>query len=209
MTDAWQVMGGPSSYEQKGSHRYGPFKHAFNHRMVFVYGTQGTPEENQWAYAKARFDAETFWYRGNGAVDVVADTEFDPREDRDRGVILYGNADTNLQWSALLGTCPLQVKRGEVTLGDQVIPGDDLSCLFLYPRPDSRAASVGVVSGTGPTGMRLTDRMPVFLAGVHYPDYLVTGSEVLSDDSEGIRVAGYWNPNWQVDETQQAWNRRE
>ncbi len=206
MTGTWQVMDGPSPYDQKGSHRYGPFKHAFNHRMVFVYGTQGTQEENEWAYAKARFDAETFWYRGNGAVDIVSDQEFDHRQDPDRGVILYGNADTNSLWSTLLPTCPMQVKRGEIMLGDRRIQSDDLGCLFIYPRPDSRAASVGVISGTGPAGMRLTDRMPTFLAGVHYPDYLIVGPEVLTDDSKGVRVTGYWSADWMMDEAQQAWH---
>ena len=56
----------PPSLALKGPHRYGPFKEAFTHRMMFVYGTRGTPEENAWAFAKARFDAEAFWYRGNG-----------------------------------------------------------------------------------------------------------------------------------------------
>ena len=31
--------------------RYGPFKQAFRHRMCFVYGTRGNPEENAWALA--------------------------------------------------------------------------------------------------------------------------------------------------------------
>ena len=41
--------------------------------MVFVYGTSGTKEENDWSYNKARYDAETWYYRGNGAVDMIAD----------------------------------------------------------------------------------------------------------------------------------------
>ena len=75
--------------------RYGPFKEAFQHCMQFVYGTQGTEEENAWAFAKARYDAEQFWYRGNGSIDVIPDIEFDPDRDKDRAVIVYGNADTN------------------------------------------------------------------------------------------------------------------
>src|SRR5207302_802335 len=85
----WRVTPPPSSW-LKSPERCGPFKQAFRHRMLFVYGTRGTPEENAWAFAKARYDAESFWYRGNGAVDVVPDSRFEAARDRDRSVILYG-----------------------------------------------------------------------------------------------------------------------
>jgi hypothetical protein len=39
--------------------------------MLFVHGTTGTAEENVWSFAKARYDAEQFAYRGTGAVRVV------------------------------------------------------------------------------------------------------------------------------------------
>ena len=73
--NGWQ-MSEPLSATAKTPERGGLFKQAFRNRMLFVYGTKGTPEENAWALAKARFDAETFWYRGNGSIDVVPDTEF-------------------------------------------------------------------------------------------------------------------------------------
>ena len=63
---------------------------------------QGKSEENTWAFAKARYDAETFWYRGNASIDVIPDTAFDAAAKPDRNVILYGNADTNAAWDALL-----------------------------------------------------------------------------------------------------------
>ncbi|HLV80077.1 MAG TPA: prolyl oligopeptidase family serine peptidase, partial [Chthonomonadaceae bacterium] len=121
----WAVSATPAP-ALKGPQRYGPFKAAFRYRMVFVYGTRGTPEENAWAFAKARYDAETFWYRGNGSVDVMADTEFDAARDRDRSVILYGNADTNGAWSALLADSPVQVRNGEARIGERVETGEDL-----------------------------------------------------------------------------------
>ena len=70
--------------------------------MVFVYATQGNEAENDWAYDKARFDAETFYYRGNGAMDVIPDREFSLGAYEDRSVILYGNASTNSAWDLLL-----------------------------------------------------------------------------------------------------------
>lgn len=192
---SWRVIEAPSP-RMKGPHRYGPFKDAFRNRVLFVYGTQGTAEENAWAYAKARYDAETLWVRGNGSVDVIPDTAFRADEERDRGVILYGNADTNAAWQPLLGESPVQVRRGSARLGDREVRGDDLACLFLRPRPGSDMACVGVVSGTGPAGFRLTDRMPYFVAGVAYPDCILLGPETLSEGAAGVRAAGFFGLDW-------------
>jgi len=189
----------------KGPHRAGPFKEAFQHRMIFVYGTQGTSEENAWAYAKARFDAESFWYRGNGAVDVVADTAFDARREPDRGVILYGHADSNAAWPALLGKSPLQIRRGSARLGDREMPGEDLAALFVRPRPGSSVASVGVISGTGLTGLRLTDRVPYFMAGIAFPDVTVFTPATLARGTEGVRVAGFFGADWSVKAGEFCW----
>jgi pimeloyl-ACP methyl ester carboxylesterase len=204
--DKWSVLAEPTA-AGKGPHRYGPFKDAFRNRVVFVYGTRGTPEENAWALAKARYDAETFWYRGNGSVDVLADTAFDAAADRGRNVILYGNADSNAAWKALLADSPVQVLGGRVRVGDREEKGDDLGCLFLRPRPHSDRAVVGVVAGSGAAGMRLTDRLPYFVSGVGYPDCLVLGPDVLTHGSRGVRVAGFFGPDWGVDSGEFAWRK--
>ncbi|HEU4752485.1 MAG TPA: prolyl oligopeptidase family serine peptidase, partial [Armatimonadota bacterium] len=144
----WSVTGAHPATE-KNPARCGPFKQAFRNRMLFVYGTRGTPEENAWAFAKARFDAETFWYRGNGAVDMIADRDFSAGKEPDRNVVLYGNTDTNTAWKALLGDSPVQISRGHVRIGARDLTGDDLACLFIRPRPGSGKASVAAVSGSG------------------------------------------------------------
>src|SRR5262249_51366816 len=115
---SWSLIPAPTA-ALKGPERYGPFREAFRNHMVFVYGTKGTAEENAWALAKARYDSETFWYRGNGSIDLLSDTEFDPAAERDRNVILYGNAGTNGAWKALLADSPVQVRGGVVQVGDR------------------------------------------------------------------------------------------
>jgi hypothetical protein len=202
----WSVAAVPSS-DLKGPRRSGPFKDAFRNRFVFVYGTKGTKEENDWSFAKARYDAETFWYRGNGAVDVIADTDFDAEKDRDRSVILYGHSQSSAAWKALLSDSPVQVSRGAVQVGDRKETGDALACLFLRPRPGSDKASVGVVSGSGLAGLRLTDRIPYFVSGCGYPDCLVLGPDVLSRGSEGVRVAGFFGNDWSVTAGEFEWRK--
>jgi pimeloyl-ACP methyl ester carboxylesterase len=194
----WSAAATPLAAAEKGPHRYGQFKDAFRHRVLFVHGTTGTPAENAWAFAKARFDAETFWYRGNASIEIVPDTAFDPDKQRDRSVILYGNADTNGAWAALLGASPVQVRRGAIALGDRTWRGDDLGALLIRPRPGSDVASVGAVTGSGPAGMRLTDRLPYFVSGVAYPDVVVLGPEALEAGTAGVRAVGNFGTDWSV-----------
>ena len=189
----------------KNPRRNGPFKMAFQHRMVFVYGTKGSAEENAWMLAKARYDAETFWYRGNGSIDVVPDTKFDATKERDRSVILYGNAGTNAAWSALLPNSPVEVKQGQIRIGEKTYTGADLACVFLRPRPGSETATVGAISGSGITGMRLATRLPVFVSGVAFPDCMVFGSDYLAKGSAGVRAAGFFGPDWSVTTGEFVW----
>lgn len=205
--EKWQLTGEVPA-AQKNPKRYGPFKDAWRHRMVLVYGTAGTAEENRWAFAKARFDAESFWYRGNGALDVIPDTAFDARAEPDRGVILYGNADSNRAWRVLLGDSPVQVRRGEVRVGERRIAGEDLACVFLQPRSGSEVACVAVVGGCGVSGMRLTDRLPYFMAGLAYPDCTVIGPEMLTEGSAGVRMAGFFGVDWSVERGEFAWREK-
>ncbi|MEX0936899.1 MAG: prolyl oligopeptidase family serine peptidase [Pirellulales bacterium] len=200
----WRVIDPPSA-DEKGPHRYGSFKDVFRNRVQFVYGTQGTDEENAWALAKARLDAETFWYRGNGSIDVITDVQFDAAAEPDRNVVLYGNADTNAAWPALLSTSPIQIRRGRANIDIRPEMGEQIGCLMIRPRPDSHTASVGVVGGTGLVGMKLTDRLRYFVSGVAYPDVLLVGPEYLTEGTQGVRMAGFFGLDWQLDSGEIVW----
>lgn len=193
----WQVAPKPA-ITQKGSHRNGTFKAAFNHRMVFVYGTIGTKEENEWAYNKARYDAETWYYRGNGAVDLIPDREFTPATYADRGVVLFGNATTNSAWNPLLSSSPIQIQRGSIKVGDEQFIGDNLGCYFTYPRPDSPLASIAVIAGSGLAGMQATESNQYFTGGSGFPDYFIFGTEMLKEGTKGVKMAGFFDNQWQV-----------
>lgn len=191
----------------KGAHRAGPFKHAFNNHMAFVYATGGTKEENAWALAKARYDADTWQYRANGSVDVVPDTAFDLNdpENADRNIIVYGCADSHRLWDTLLADAPIRIGRGSATVGDRALERDDLAAHFLYPRPGSDTALVGVVAGTGDIGRRLAVEPRYFISGVGYPDWMLTSPDVLESGLGGVVAAGFFESDWSVSETQSAW----
>jgi len=194
----WQVAP-PLAPGQKSPRRAGPFKSGFRHHFMLVYGTQGTPEENTWALAKARYDHEQWRYRGNGAVDVLPDVDFLSAEHPDRDVVLYGNQDTNGAWSQLLGGA-FGLTRNGLRVGEHALEGDDLALLAVYPRGDSDFACVSVIGGSGLPGARTTTFLPYFVSGVGYPDWTVIGSEFLEQGLPGVRAAGYFSSGWSAEE---------
>ncbi|MEZ0484428.1 prolyl oligopeptidase family serine peptidase [Fibrella aquatica] len=198
--DRWVMAEAPTS-AQKNPRRNGTFKEAFNNRMVFVYGTTGTAQENEWAYNKARYDAETWYYRGNGAVDMVADKAFDPAQYANRSVVLYGNQTTNRAWALLLNNCPIQVKRGELVLGTERYSGQDLGTYFVWPRQDSPTASVAVIAGTGIAGMQAANANQYFAGGSGFPDYMIFDINMLREGAKGLRAAGFYDNNWSLSTT--------
>jgi pimeloyl-ACP methyl ester carboxylesterase len=189
----------------KRPQRYGGLRNAFANRAILVYGTQGSEEENAWAVAKARYDAETLLSRANGALEVVADTEFDADANRDRNVVLYGNADINSAWPLLLSTSPVQIRGDGVWIDRRPELGDDLACVFVRPRRRSGNAVVGVIGGTGIHGMRATDRLPLFVNGANFPDSLLFGADSLEKGNEGVRAVGYFGMTWGVDPGEIVW----
>jgi dienelactone hydrolase len=194
----WSVTQEPS-LSQKGPHRYGTFKDAFNHRMIFIYGTKGTKEENEWSYNKARYDAETWYYRGNGAVDIIPDKEFSLMKYKDRGVILFGNKNTNAAWNSVLQDCPIQVERLKISVGNKVYTGDDLGTYFVWPIKNSSVASVGVVSGSGIRGMKAANANQYFAGASGFPDFMIFKLNMLKSGKDEVKMAGFFDNDWELD----------
>jgi len=195
--NGWKVVEGfPPNDKSPG--RSSGFKNGFDREMVFVYGTRGNAEENAWAANRARFDAESYYYRGNGSVDVMPDSAFGSTISVDRSVILYGNEATNSAWKDLLAGSPIKVSRNSLVVGTSARKGSDFAVLFTRPRPGSLVASVSAVSGTGIVGMRLTERLNYFVAGVAFPDFFIVGPEMLQSGYNGVRAAGFFETDWSL-----------
>jgi pimeloyl-ACP methyl ester carboxylesterase len=180
---------------RKSPDRCGPFKLAFGNGMVWVYGTHGTPEENAAALAKARYDRQRWWYRANGNVLLLPDTDFEAGRYLGRNVILYGHAGMNTAFSKLLSGCPISVERGKVTVGERVFAGD-VCVYFVYPRARADFDSVGVVGGTSVLAMRSAFEPRYFVSGVSLPDYTVFGADVLSKGEGAVLASGYFDNDW-------------
>ena len=193
----WEVTQKPS-LENKTPERCGNFREAFNHNVMFVYGTHGNKEENKWAFDKANYDAEKIWYQGNGAIEVIKDDNFDPAKYKDRSVILFGNSGTNSAWKYLLKDSPVQVSDDVIKVGTREYKGNDLACLMIRPRPDSKVANVGIISGTGIKGMRLVNLTQYFDQYMNLPDIVIYNSGILKSDEQGVKFTGYFGNDWSL-----------
>jgi hypothetical protein len=193
----WRAATGPVPAGEKRPERTGPFKRAYGRGFTMVYGTAGNAAETRANLDRARYDAETWLVRGNGRALLLSDAELLAADPGDGNVILYGNADTNAAWSTVVDdACPISVRRGEVRAGPKTFEGPSLAALFVRPRKGSADALVGVVSATGPAGMRLTLLASTFASGAGIPDFLVFGPETLARGDEGVRLAGFFDVTW-------------
>lgn len=193
----WLMVNKPD-LTQKGPDRYGTFKEPFNHRVIFVYGTKGNAAENKWNLDKARYDAETWYYRGNGAVDIIADKEFSSEKYAGRNVIIYGNATTNSTYNLLLNDCPIKIERNKVTAGTEIWEGDDLGAYSVWPIKNSAFNSVGVIAGTGLKGMQAVNANQYFAGASGFPDFMIYKLDMIKSGTSGVKMAGFFDHNWRL-----------
>ena len=183
---------------KKHAQRQGGFKMVFDNNVVFVYATHGNKAENEWYLNKARFDAETFLYRGNGSIDIISDREFKSTDYKDRNVVIYGNADNNSAWKQLLSHSPVKVRRNKIIFGNETYTGSDIGTYFIYPRADSNTASVGIVAGTGSKGMKALYPNDYFSGIAGFPDLMIFNVNWIKDNPKGIIVSGFFGNDWSI-----------
>ncbi len=204
--EAWTVSSSPPPADEKHPDRCGPFKRAFDRRFLLVYGTAGSGQETAASLGRARRDALAWWYRANGHSWVLSDRDFlaaaaeHPGRVADRNVILYGNTDTNAAWSTVLpDACPVRAKRGEISIGTRSWEGDDLACLFVYPRRGEADSLVGVQAASGVRGARLGYTFLTFVSGAGFPDLALVCERILSAGDGGVLAAGWFDRAWNWD----------
>ncbi|MGE5944813.1 MAG: alpha/beta hydrolase-fold protein [Flavobacteriales bacterium] len=200
----WKKVKTPS-LQEKGPHRNGGFKDAFRNNVVLVYASKGLEAENEWHYNRARFDAETFWYRDNGSVEVVKDVDFSLKTYENRNVVLYGNKDNNSAWDKLLKDAPIQVKNNEVNFNGKKLLGNEWGMYFIVPRKDSDLASVGVVAATGLKGMKAAYMNHYLVNGTTFPDVLLFDDDVLIYGESAVKCAGFFGNDWSVESGDFEW----
>jgi hypothetical protein len=51
----------------------------------------------------------------------------------------------------------------------------------------------------------MTDRLPYFVSGVAYPDWIVVNPEVLVEGNDAIVGAGFFDTDWLLSERDTVW----
>ncbi|MCX5688410.1 MAG: hypothetical protein NTV94_01225, partial [Planctomycetota bacterium] len=176
----------PSPLDDRGFVK-GSFKRAFDRGFTLVYGTSGGYRDELWSYAKARFDSEQWWVRGNGFARVISDTQF-LAESTPGNVILYGNRDSNRAWLVLVSGDALVLENDSITAGGRTLKGADIACLATLPRKGSTNEVVGIVGGTGPAGKRATDRLNYFLSGTGYPELMIMRADIWTRGYDAVEA---------------------
>ncbi|TXE07918.1 prolyl oligopeptidase family serine peptidase [Gelidibacter salicanalis] len=200
----WAKTSKPS-LKEKGPHRNGGFKDAFRNNVVFVYATNGSTIENDWYYHKALFDAETFYYRANGNVDMIKDTDFSLEKYADRNVIVYGNKDNNTAWKVLLKDSPIQVTNNEVRIGDKTLSGNQWGLYYTIPRTDSDVATIGVITATGELGMKAAYANHYLVNGTTFPDVIMFDNNLLNQGTNAVKYAGFFGNDWTIENGDFEW----
>ncbi|GAB3937060.1 carboxylesterase family protein [Mucilaginibacter myungsuensis] len=195
--NSWKLIAQPA-FTEKGPHRNGTFKDGFNKRMLYVYGTGGTEQEKQWAENKARYDAESWYYRGNGAFDIISDKEYSKAKYPGRNVVLIGNATTNSAWKTLLFDCPINITKGSAKIGGKQWTGTDIGAYFVWPIAGTADNSVSVISGTGIDGMNATNANQYFTGGSGFADIMLFKLDMLKDGAGHLLHAGFYDNQWKV-----------
>ncbi len=183
----------------RGSERSGPFGQVFANHIAFVYATHGTPEENAWSYNKARYDAETFLVRGNGAVDVIPDTEVS--SENLRNLLIYTTGKSNSALRLCYGELFDPFHLAQVAASGK---SGSMGALILSPGRN-RFALYGIVQGSDLVGSRLLDRLAIFSSGIGYPDWMLATTDVLAHGVRGVVGAGFFEANWAYDASNSEW----
>jgi dienelactone hydrolase len=194
---------------------------------AFVYATSGTAEENAWSLARACFDAERWWYQGNGRGVVLSDHEaLNAGLAGVAGVLAYGHSDMNLWVRSALASgtsTPVRIARGRAEVEGRMFTHavheqhrDNGFGLILRldtapvtPAQSHRAeldvsTDSLIIAGTTLQAMRATDRWPLFSSGVRFPGVTVFRSDAGSLGIRGIVGAGWLSSDARVPEPERV-----
>ncbi|MFQ6092495.1 MAG: hypothetical protein ACE5OR_07430 [bacterium] len=131
---------------------FGPIKRAYFSPFVLVYGTQGDSAATEVNLHHARVQAQQWWRRANGRVDILPDTEVTSETVEQYNLILFGRPETNAITARVHRDLPILIGAGRVALGDRVIEGEGIGVQFIYPNPLNPTKFILVHGGTDPEG---------------------------------------------------------
>ena len=165
--------------------------------FLLVYGTADTGLSGFLRHAATQ-EAMRWWLIGNGRAQVLPDTEVVPESVAGYNLVLYGGPAENTFTRRIADRLPVKVNAGHLVLGDRDL-GNSLSAMFVYPNPLNPDRLVLVRLGTDPDATRLSLFWNMASSGTGIPDFMVFDKSVRRYGWAGVRAAGFFGPDWQLD----------
>jgi hypothetical protein len=194
----WTKGSAPTESPQKAGRVTGPIRDVFHEPIVFVWADD--PVEGRINERVARFFAERPGIVT--AYPIVRDTDFLARGDalaNDRALFLVGRTNRVLE---RLGTFPIRVTDGAVTIGTSVVTGTNVGAAFIHPNPLRPDRYVVVVAGADALGtfraMSLPELLPDFVV---WDDALAPARGDLLLGGATLRAGGFFETNWSLPKT--------
>jgi pimeloyl-ACP methyl ester carboxylesterase len=156
---AWQKKVLAASGKRHG--QSGPIDDFQRGRLLYVYGTAGSPEEN----ARLEKVAKKISNRGLGTeFPCKADSAVTDEEIRDCHLVLLGSPSTNRVTAKVVEGQPLKWEEGKLRLGEVVVEGPGAGACLVYPSPLANDRYIVVLSALDEAGYRVWETR----AGVDY-----------------------------------------
>ncbi|MGB2980906.1 MAG: hypothetical protein WBC77_06645, partial [Candidatus Zixiibacteriota bacterium] len=80
------------------------------------------------------------------------------------------------------------------------ISGDNVAVEYVYPNPANPERFVFVHQGVGLAGLKLSTFFTALYSGAGLPDFIIFDEEVKFKGWGGVICAGFFDPEWQLDE---------
>jgi len=185
----------------KSSAFFGPIKKAYFSPFILVYGTRGDSSSTEINLHHARVEAQNWWWRGNGYVEIIPDIEVNTETIRRHNLILFGGPETNAITAKVIKNLPLSIKNDRLVINDQEIEKDDVAFQMIYPNPLNPEKYVVVKGGTSPKSDELAGLFNVIYSGSGLPDFIVY-DETVKEKGWGAAIAeGFFDLNWKFDKS--------
>jgi len=176
---------------------YGPAKQAMMSAFLLVYGTLDSALTSFLRHSAAQ-EGMRWWLVGNGRARVVPDTEVTSEDINRYNLVLYGGPRENSITRRITDRLPIRIRDRRMTLGTHDL-GDSLAAMFVYPNPLNENRLVLVRMGTDPEDTRLSLFWGVASSGAGIPDFMVFDRSVRRYGWAGVRAAGFFGPDWDID----------
>jgi len=178
---------------------FGPIKKAYFSPFILIYGTQGNSDSTEINLHRARVEAQNWWLRGNGYVEIVPDTELNSEIIQRYNLILFGGSETNAVTAKIKKDLPISIKNNRIIIEGKEIEKDDVAFQMIYPNPLNKEKYVVIKGGTSPKGEELAGLFNVIYSGSGLPDFIVYDEAVKEKGWGAIIAAGFFEMNWKFD----------